>query len=178
MSASFFNTMCSPTLHSTGVGRRRSRRDGALAGDRPETGGGPRDGTRKAWPLLVSSGSHSLSVQFESNAGGHAGASWGDGGVVRLPRFVSDGMLLTVTDALSFSGGTMSKFLTTDVASEYLGTSKLTLYGWGSARKLGFIKVGRLAKFKQEHLDKWIDQHTVKAWPAAQERVADRSEHG
>ena len=79
MSASFFNTMSSPTLHSTGVGRRRSRRDGALAGDRPETGGGPRDGTRKAWPLLVSAGSHSLSVQFESNAGGHAGASGGCG---------------------------------------------------------------------------------------------------
>ena len=72
----------------------------------------------------------------------------------------------------------MRKFLTIDVASQYLGPSKLTLYGWGSARKLGFIKVGRLVKFKQEHLDKWIDQHTVKAWPAAQERVEDRSEHG
>jgi len=35
MSASFFITMSSPTLHSTGVGRRRSRRDGAFAGDRP-----------------------------------------------------------------------------------------------------------------------------------------------
>ena len=57
----------------------------------------------------------------------------------------------------------MSKLLTMDEASEYLGISKLTLYGWVSARKLGFVKVGRLVKFKQEHLDKWIDQHTVKA---------------
>lgn len=57
----------------------------------------------------------------------------------------------------------MSKLLTMDEASEYLGISKLTLYGWVSARKLGFVKVGRLVKFKQEHLDRWIDQHTVKA---------------
>ncbi|ULA65884.1 MAG: hypothetical protein LZF62_30004 [Nitrospira sp.] len=39
-------------------------------------------------------------------------------------------------------------------ASEYLGISKLTLYGWASARKLRFVKVGRLAKFWQDHLDK------------------------
>ena len=57
----------------------------------------------------------------------------------------------------------MRKLLTMDEASEYLGISKLTLYGWVSARKLGFVKVGRLVKFKQEHLDKWIEQHTVKA---------------
>lgn len=67
----------------------------------------------------------------------------------------------------------MSKLLTMNEASEYLGVSKLTLYGWVSARKLSFIKVGRLVKFKQEHLDKWIDQHTVKAWTAA----VQRSEH-
>jgi excisionase family DNA binding protein len=83
-----------------------------------------------------------------------------------------------VTAALLFSGGVMSKLLTIDEASEYLGISKLTLYGWVSARKVGFIKVGRLVKFKQEHLDRWIDQHTVKARPAAQERVEDHSDHG
>jgi excisionase family DNA binding protein len=87
-------------------------------------------------------------------------------------------MLLTVTEALSCFGRTMSKLLTIDQASEYLGISKLTLYGWVSARKLGFIKVGRLVKFKQEHLDRWIDQHTIKARPAAQERLEDHSEHG
>ncbi len=68
----------------------------------------------------------------------------------------------------------MSKLLTIGEASEYLGISKLTLYGWVSARKLGFVKVGRLVKFKQEHLDRWIDQHTVKARPAVHERVEDR----
>ena len=72
----------------------------------------------------------------------------------------------------------MSKLLTMDEASVYLGISKLTLYGWVSARKLGFIKVGRLVKFKQEHLDRWIDQHTVKARSAARGCAEDRSEHG
>ena len=46
----------------------------------------PREGTRKAWLLLVSASSHPLRVQSESDAGRHAGASWGEGGVVRLPR--------------------------------------------------------------------------------------------
>jgi excisionase family DNA binding protein len=72
----------------------------------------------------------------------------------------------------------MRKLLTMNEASEYLGISKLTLYGWVSERKLGFIKVGRLVKFKQEHLDRWIDQHTVKARPAVQARVDDSSAHG
>ena len=72
----------------------------------------------------------------------------------------------------------MSKLLTIDEASEYLGISKLTLYGWVSARKLGFVKVGRLVKFKQEHLDKWIDEHTVKALPATHKRAENSSELG
>ena len=123
---------------------------------------GPKE-YRKAWPLLCRASSHPLGVQSESDAGRHAGASWGDGGVVRLPRLVLRyGILWTVTDALLFSGRTMSKLLTMDQASEYLGVSKLTLYGWVSARKLSYIKVGRLVKFKQDQLDKWIDQRTVK----------------
>ena len=71
----------------------------------------------------------------------------------------------------------MSKLLTMGEASEYLGISKLTLYGWVSARKLGFVKVGRLVKFKQDHLDKWIEQHTVKARPAPHQRLEGRSEN-
>lgn len=72
----------------------------------------------------------------------------------------------------------MSKLLTIDEASEYLGISKMTLYRWVSARKVGFIKVGRLVRFKQAHLDRWIEQHTVKARPTAQECGEDRAEHG
>jgi excisionase family DNA binding protein len=72
----------------------------------------------------------------------------------------------------------MSRLLTIDEASEYLGISKLTLYGWVSARKLGFVKVGRLVKFKQQDLEKWIDQHTVKARIETQKILDDRSIHG
>ncbi|MBX3235005.1 MAG: helix-turn-helix domain-containing protein [Nitrospiraceae bacterium] len=55
----------------------------------------------------------------------------------------------------------MGRLLTLVEASEYLGISKLTLYGWVSARKLRFVKVGRLVKFRQQDLDSWIAQHTV-----------------
>ncbi len=57
----------------------------------------------------------------------------------------------------------MCRLLTMDEASEYLGISKLTLYGWVSARKIRFVKIGRLVKFKQQDLDQWIDGHTVMA---------------
>jgi excisionase family DNA binding protein len=90
----------------------------------------------------------------------------------------SPGVCLYAADEpLYIFWSTMRKLLTMDEASEYLGISKLTLYGWVSERKLGFIKVGRLVKFKQEHLDRWIDQHTVKARPVSQERVDVSSEH-
>ena len=72
----------------------------------------------------------------------------------------------------------MNRLLTMDEASEYLGISKLTLYGWVSARKLGFVKVGRLVKFKQQDLDKWIDQHTVKSRVETQKLLNGRSIHG
>ncbi len=55
----------------------------------------------------------------------------------------------------------MNNLLTMDEAAKYLGISKLTLYGWVSARKLGYVKIGRLVKFKQAQLDAWIDQHTI-----------------
>ena len=58
ISASFFIKMFSPTLHKQGVGRRRRRRDGALAGDRTEREGAHREETGKAWPLLFSDISH------------------------------------------------------------------------------------------------------------------------
>lgn len=57
----------------------------------------------------------------------------------------------------------MNNLLTIEEAAKYLGISKLTLYGWVSARKLSHVKIGRLVKFKQTQLDAWIDQHTIKA---------------
>ena len=79
MSASFFIKMFSPTLHNTGVGRRRSRREGAFAGDRPDAGGAQREGTEKAWPLPFRAGSYPLGVQSENPL-----RRWSCGGVVTL----------------------------------------------------------------------------------------------
>jgi excisionase family DNA binding protein len=45
-------------------------------------------------------------------------------------------------------------------ASEFLGISKNTLYEWVIQKKVPFIKVGRLTKFKKEALEAWLEQRT------------------
>lgn len=44
--------------------------------------------------------------------------------------------------------------------AEYLGISKSTLYEWVIQKKVPFVKVGRLTKFKKEALDTWLEQRT------------------
>ena len=48
-------------------------------------------------------------------------------------------------------------------AAEYLGLQTATLYEWVSERKISYTKMGRLTKFDKRYLDKFIEQHTVKA---------------
>lgn len=55
------------------------------------------------------------------------------------------------------------RLLTMTEAASYLGLSKLTLYEWVSQRKIEYGKVGRLVKFDQRQLERWIEKHTVKA---------------
>ena len=62
---------------------------------------------------------------------------------------------------------TPKRLLTVDETAAYLGIAKLTVYDWVSKRKIGYVKIGRLVKFDQQTLDKWIDQHTVKPRLAA-----------
>ncbi len=57
---------------------------------------------------------------------------------------------------------TTKRLLTIPEAAAYLGLSKLTLYEWVSQRKIEYIKVGRLVKFDQRQLERWIEKHTVK----------------
>ena len=57
---------------------------------------------------------------------------------------------------------TTKRLLTVDETAAYLGISKLTVYDWISQRKIEYVKIGRLVKFDQRILDRWIDQHTVK----------------
>ena len=56
-----------------------------------------------------------------------------------------------------------SRLLTMKEAAAYLGLQPATLYEWVGARKISYTKMGRLTKFDRRYLDKFIEQHTVKA---------------
>jgi len=53
--------------------------------------------------------------------------------------------------------------MTISEASIYLGVEKDTLYCWVSRRKVPYVKVGRLTKFRRSDLDRWLDRNAVKA---------------
>lgn len=57
---------------------------------------------------------------------------------------------------------TTKRLLTVDETAAYLGISKLTVYDWISQGKIEVIKLGRVVRFKEATLEKWIDKHTVK----------------
>lgn len=56
-----------------------------------------------------------------------------------------------------------SKLLDRTQAAEYLGVKPRTLDVWASTRRynLKFIKVGRLAKYRKEDLDEFLNRRTV-----------------
>ncbi|MFH1068710.1 MAG: type IV secretion system DNA-binding domain-containing protein [Candidatus Glassbacteria bacterium] len=45
-------------------------------------------------------------------------------------------------------------------AAEFLGISKNTLYEWTSQKKISYVKVGGLLKFKTTDLERWLDRRT------------------
>jgi len=52
------------------------------------------------------------------------------------------------------------QLLDTNEAADLLGISKNTLYEWVVQRKIPYVKVGRLTKFKTEDLEAWIKRRT------------------
>ena len=46
-------------------------------------------------------------------------------------------------------------------AAEYLGCTPKTLRVWVSQRRVPFIKVGRLTRFRQKDLDEYLEQNFV-----------------
>jgi excisionase family DNA binding protein len=50
------------------------------------------------------------------------------------------------------------QLLDTAEASQLLGISRNTLYEWIVQRKIPYIKVGRLVKFRKEDLQKWLEK--------------------
>jgi excisionase family DNA binding protein len=47
-------------------------------------------------------------------------------------------------------------------AAAYLGCTDGTLRVWVSQRRVPFVKVGRLVRFRKQDLDAWLDQNVVK----------------
>jgi excisionase family DNA binding protein len=48
-------------------------------------------------------------------------------------------------------------------AAEYLDIAPGTLRNWLSAKRLPYVKVGRLTRVSRRALDEFIEQHTVEA---------------
>ena len=50
-----------------------------------------------------------------------------------------------------------------DEAAAYLGTTPDTLRVWVSKRKVPFVRVGRLVRFRKKDLDQWLEKNFVPA---------------
>lgn len=48
-------------------------------------------------------------------------------------------------------------------ASELLGLSTKTLYSWVYRKRIPYVKVGTLVKFKPSVIDRYIRDHTIDA---------------
>jgi excisionase family DNA binding protein len=55
------------------------------------------------------------------------------------------------------------QLLTVEDAAEYLGIAAGTLRNWLSARRIAYVKVGRLTRLSTRDLDAFIAAHTVDA---------------
>lgn len=51
--------------------------------------------------------------------------------------------------------------LSVEEAAEYIGVRPGTLRNWLSARRIAYVKVGRLTRISSETLNRFIAQHTV-----------------
>jgi excisionase family DNA binding protein len=50
-------------------------------------------------------------------------------------------------------------FLTINEISEYLNLKRSTVYSMVEAGELPHYKIGRLIRFKQDEVDRWMDEH-------------------
>ena len=57
----------------------------------------------------------------------------------------------------------VSPLLDIEEASAYLKIQPGTLRNWLSAKRLGYVKVGRLTRISKQELDRFLAAHTVAA---------------
>jgi excisionase family DNA binding protein len=58
---------------------------------------------------------------------------------------------------------TRQRWLKAQEAAELLGISVWTLRHWVSARKITFVKKGRMVRFREEDLERFMNSGLVKA---------------
>jgi excisionase family DNA binding protein len=51
----------------------------------------------------------------------------------------------------------------TDEAASYLGCTPLTLRQWVSKRRVPFLKIGRLVRFRQKDLEEFLESRLIPA---------------
>jgi len=57
----------------------------------------------------------------------------------------------------------MGKILTIDELAKILSVKKSTIYQWVHFRLIPYIKVGRLVRFREKDIQKWLASREVKA---------------
>ncbi len=55
----------------------------------------------------------------------------------------------------------MEKLLSIEELSEKLGIPITTIYSWTSKKKIPYIKLGRLVRFKESEIQEWISKKSV-----------------
>jgi excisionase family DNA binding protein len=57
----------------------------------------------------------------------------------------------------------MSTLLTIKQVAEKLQVSRATINRWMEDKTITFIKVGKCVRFREEHIEGWLDKKTIKA---------------
>jgi len=66
---------------------------------------------------------------------------------------------------MSKAGTDIGRLISIREAAGYTGLAVPTLYTMVSQRRIPYVKVGRLTKFRVDLLDDWIKQNTVMPMP-------------
>ncbi len=77
-----------------------------------------------------------------------------------LPKIPSDGGIVSENRVVSEKISHQKQLLDTKEASGLLGISRNTLYEWVVQKKIPYVKVGRLTKFRQDALEAWLKDRT------------------
>jgi excisionase family DNA binding protein len=82
------------------------------------------------------------------------------GGIKDFLQGTGPAAIVSENEVVSGQIAKQKHLLNTIEAAEYLGISKNTLYEWIVQRKIPYVKVGRLVKFRREDLETWLKGRT------------------